>query len=163
MTNEFTLNIRVSLDATDRLCGLLERWLPDSGRQGTHVASPMHAQDADNVRALSPEPAGDMTEAPGTTQETAGQAGRYTELDVREAMHKARQRIEGEDYKDNTEGELYKKYHREMSRWFKRTAEVTGGADKPSALPPDKREAFIKECERVAVLDDGTIGVNPEF
>ena len=33
-----------------------------------------------------------------------------TEEDVRAAMHRTRTRIEGEDYKENTDGEKYQKY-----------------------------------------------------
>ena len=42
-----------------------------------------------------------------------------TAEDVRAAMHKTRQRIEGEDYKENTNGEAYKKYHKPLTAQFK--------------------------------------------
>lgn len=80
-----------------------------------------------------------------------------TEEDVRAAMHQTRLRIEGEDYKENTSGELYKKYHKALSTQFKSIATFLG-AEKPSLLPADKRQAFIDECAKLKVLDDGTIG-----
>lgn len=80
-----------------------------------------------------------------------------TEEDVRAAMHQTRLRIEGEDYKENTSGELYKKYHKELSTQFKQIAAFLG-AEKPSLLPADKRQAFIDECAKLKVLNDGTIG-----
>lgn len=80
-----------------------------------------------------------------------------TAEDVRAAMHKTRQRIEGEDYKENTNGDLYKKYHKPLTAQFKNIAALLG-ADKPSALPPDKIASFIEQCDELQVLKDGTIG-----
>ncbi len=80
-----------------------------------------------------------------------------TAEDVRAAMHKTRQRIEGEDYKENTDGEAYKKYHKALTTQFKNIAALLG-ADKPSALPTDKIESFIGQCDELQILEDGTIG-----
>ncbi len=80
-----------------------------------------------------------------------------TAEDVRAAMHKTRQRIEGEDYKENTNGDLYKKYHKPLTAQFKNIAALLG-ADKPSALPPDKIASFIEQCGELQILKDGTIG-----
>jgi outer membrane biosynthesis protein TonB len=80
-----------------------------------------------------------------------------TAEDVRAAMHKTRQRIEGEDYKENTNGEAYKKYHKPLTAQFKNIAALLG-ADKPSALPPDKIANFIEQCDGLQIMEDGTIG-----
>lgn len=85
-----------------------------------------------------------------------------TAEDVRAAMHKTRQRIEGEDYKENTNGDLYKKYHKPLTAQFKNIAALLG-ADKPSALPPDKIASFIEQCGELKILKDGTIGSNCPF
>lgn len=85
-----------------------------------------------------------------------------TAEDVRAAMHVTRQRIEGEDYKENTNGELYKKYHKPLTAQFKNIAALLG-ADKPSALPPDKIADFIKQCNGLQIMEDGTIGSNCPF
>lgn len=85
-----------------------------------------------------------------------------TAEDVRAAMHKTRQRIEGEDYKENTNGEAYKKYHKPLTAQFKNIAALFG-ADKPSALPPDKIANFIEQCNGLQVMEDGTIGSNCPF
>lgn len=82
-----------------------------------------------------------------------------TAEDVRAAMHATRQRIEGEDYKENTNGELYKKYHKPLTAQFKNIAALLG-ADKPSALPPDKIASFIEQCGELKILKDGTIGTD---
>lgn len=85
-----------------------------------------------------------------------------TAEDVRAAMHKTRQRIEGEDYKENTNGEAYKKYHKPLTAQFKNIAALLG-ADKPSALPSDKIADFIEQCNGLQVMEDGTIGSNCPF
>lgn len=85
-----------------------------------------------------------------------------TAEDVRAAMHATRQRIEGEDYKENTNGDLYKKYHKPLTAQFKNIAALLG-ADKPSALPSDKIADFIEQCNGLQVMEDGTIGSNRPF
>lgn len=85
-----------------------------------------------------------------------------TAEDVRAAMHVTRQRIEGEDYKENTNGEAYKKYHKPLAAQFKNIAALLG-AEKPSALPPDKIADFIEQCNGLQIMEDGTIGSNCPF
>lgn len=85
-----------------------------------------------------------------------------TAEDVRAAMHATRQRIEGKDYKENTNGDLYKKYHKPLTAQFKNIAALLG-AEKPSALPPDKIANFIEQCNGLQVMEDGTIGSNCQF
>lgn len=85
-----------------------------------------------------------------------------TAEDVRAAMHKTRQRIEGEDYKENTNGDLYKKYHKPLTAQFKNIAALLG-AEKPSALPPDKIASFMEQCDELRIMDDGTIGPKLPF
>lgn len=85
-----------------------------------------------------------------------------TAEDVRAAMHATRQRIEGEDYKENTNGDLYKKYHKPLTAQFKNIAALLS-AEKPSALPSDKIANFIEQCNGLQVMEDGTIGSNCPF
>ena len=69
-------------------------------------------------------------------------------------MDEARKRIEGEDYKTNTESEGRKKWHRALTGWFKNTAALLG-ADKPSELPDsESRRQFIELCAKVKVEND---------
>ena len=84
-----------------------------------------------------------------------------TEVDVREAMDRCRKRIEGEDYKENTSSEGYKKWHRQLTSWFKNTSAALG-AEKPSALPDhDSRAAFIEMCGDVTTEGDKLITIAP--
>lgn len=78
----------------------------------------------------------------------------YTEVDVRAAMDRTRKRIEGENYKEKTDSEGYKKWHRVLTEWFKNTAAMFG-AEKPSALPDsESRAKFIACCDAVQVKGD---------
>lgn len=95
-------------------------------------------------------------------EEAPQQAKVPTMEDMRSAMHRARQRIEGENYKEQPDSEGYKKYHKQMTAAFKNISALLG-ADKPSALPEDKRASFIGQCNEIIVKDDGTIGINIPF
>lgn len=100
------------------------------------------------------EPAAEEAPAEQSAAEAAEEKKEYTLEDVRAAMDRTRRRIEGEDFKENITGELYKKWHRTLSGWFKNTAAIHG-AEKPSALPDsDSRAAFIRECDEVIVEND---------
>ena len=84
------------------------------------------------------------------------QKATYTEEDVREAMHKCRCRIEGEDYKENTSSEGYTKYHKNLTAYFKNMS-ARLGYDRPSELPVELRKAFIDECADIIVGEDGLL------
>ena len=77
-------------------------------------------------------------------------------MDVRAAMERTRKRIEGEDYKENTSSEKYKKYHRQLTAEFKNIAAFLG-SEKPSALPTSElRRNFCNRCDEL-ILEDGQI------
>ena len=78
-------------------------------------------------------------------------------MDVREAMDRTRKRIEGENYKEQTDSEAYQKWHRTLSAFFRKTAALYG-SDKPSTLPDsESRAKFIACCDAVYVKDDELI------
>ena len=120
------------------------------------------ANEADaNGEQVAEQEAAPQDEGQAKAQAEAEQKP-LTAEDVRAAMHATRQRIEGEDYKDNTNGELYKKYHKPLTAQFKNIAALLG-ADKPSALPSDKIADFIEQCNGLQIMEDGTIGSNCPF
>lgn len=73
------------------------------------------------------------------------------EEDIRTAMHVARQRIEGEDYKDKPSDDL----HRAVTDVFKAIANDLSGQKKPSALSQEKRQAFIDATRTIQQGADG--------
>lgn len=100
----------------------------------------------------TPEPEPVQAPEPAKTEQ-AGQK-EYTEVDVRAAMDRTRRRIEGENYKEKTDSEGYKRWHRTLTGWFKNTAAMFG-AEKPSALPDsESRAKFIACCDAVTVKND---------
>lgn len=122
--------------------------------------------DANGEQVAEQEEAKAEEDAPQNEGQAKAQAEAeqksLTAEDVRAAMHKTRQRIEGEDYKENTNGEAYKKYHKPLTAQFKNIAALLG-AEKPSALPPDKIADFIEQCNGLQIMEDGTIGSNCPF
>lgn len=114
------------------------------------------AKTADEVKqSISEDPEPTDAELPAEDPTPARQetVKEYTEVDVREAMDRTRKRIEGKNYKEKTDSEGYKKWHRVLTAWFKNTAAVFG-AEKPSALPDsESRRKFIEACDAVYVKD----------
>lgn len=109
----------------------------------------------------SEEEAKTQAQAPTPTKEEA-KAETYAPEDVRAAIHKARLRIEGDDYMDNPDSELRKKYHSQVSKECLKIAQLLG-ADKPSKLKEEDRKAFIAAVNKLDVLEDGTLGQPKEF
>ena len=134
---------------------------PDGNEQQEEAAN---EADANGKQLAEQEDAKEEEAAPKDEGQAEAQAEQkpLTAEDVRAAMHATRQRIEGEDYKENTNGDLYKKYHKPLTAQFKNIAALLG-AEKPSALTPDKIADFIEQCNGLQVMEDGTIGSNCPF
>ena len=127
------------------------------------TAAPETAPASESEAAPETAPASESEAAPETAPAPVEEKPKeLTEEDVRAAMHRTRTRIEGEDYKENTDGEKYQKYHKQLTASFKNISALLG-ADKPSALPADKRESFIKQCDELIIDDDGTIQTKCPF
>ena len=126
----------------------------EADANGEQVAEQVAEQEDAKAEEMAPKDEGQA--------EAQAEQKPLTAEDVRAAMHKTRQRIEGEDYKENTNGDLYKKYHKPLTAQFKNIAALLG-AEKPSALPPDKIADFIEQCNGLQVMEDGTIGSNCPF
>lgn len=185
MKTDFSVNIQVNIGVTPEVVQLVTAILAKQPAQivapGTVVSNepqPEPQAAAKKTRkgkgeataeAPANDAAGDQPEPEAETPtdqpepqpepeaEAEAEANReLTEEDVREAMHKVRQRIEGENYKENTDSENYKKYHRVLTQTFKNISALLG-SDKPSTLPADKRADFISEINALVVNDKGEI------
>lgn len=150
----FKIEIAVNIGLTEELKAFLSMALRHEAQKRT----PKEQEKAEEPAVvINPEPA--EPEQPAPVE--APPVKELTEVDVREAMDRCRKRIEGEDYKENTQGEGYKKWHKALTGWFKNTAAALG-ADKPSALPNhESRAQFIKQCEEVVVTDSGLFAPAP--
>lgn len=156
---EISINLNVLFDLTARMAKTLTAL---AGRQpqpaAPAVALPEPAESdkpapASEKPAPAPEPVAPAPEpAPAPTP-----AKELTAQDVRDAIHRTRQRFEGEDYAQNTDSEAYKKYHRALNDIFKQSAMVLAGVTKPSLLPPDKIADFIADCEAITLDENGNL------
>ena len=171
---EININVRVQIGVTDTLCGLLSAFVnnaatgvaaqptpgvlvtADTATSGVIKHEKEYVQQvAEVVNQKTEAPAIEATPVPEPAPEAEKE---LTEVDVRAAMDRTRRRIEGENYKEDTSSEGYKKWHRALTGWFKTTAAIYG-ADKPSALPNhESRKGFIAECDQVQVKDDQLVG-----
>ena len=79
-----------------------------------------------------------------------------TAADLRKAMNDLRDRIEGEDYanKKNTDAKV-KALHRLVTSTLKNVAALFG-AEKPSEIVEDKRQAFMDEIALLELSSDGS-------
>ena len=152
---EININVRVQIGVTDQLCSLLSAFAKHVAPAAvpTPAPEPAHQEAPAPAEVEQPAPAGAPEQAApeAAEQQQPEQVKEFTEVDVRAAMDRTRRRIEGENYKEDTTGEGYKKWHRTLTGWFKSTAAIYG-ADKPSALPDhESRAKFIAECDAVYV------------
>ena len=143
------INVKVTIGMENALLGVLTK-LMNREAAPEAVPAPKPRKQAKQVEEM-PQP---NPEVENPQAEPAAQNKEYTEVDVRAAMHKTRQRIEGENYKEQPDSEGYKKWHKVLTTWFKNTAAFCG-AEKPSALPDsNSRYQFIRSCEGVKVVND---------
>ena len=163
------INVNVQIGVTKELFGLLSAF---QHRSAPAVAAapaeskPDEAAAPAEVEQPKPEPEAKKEEAAPKAEakkEEAPANKEYTEVDVRAAMERTRKRIEGDDYKENTNGEKYKKYHRQLTANFKNIAALLG-SEKPSALPSSElRETFCAQCDKLVIGEDGNITTNAPF
>lgn len=146
------INVNVQVGVTEELYSLLRNLLPEPAVQQQESKTDEASQPA---AVINPEPTPEpKKEEAASAKEEADKE--YTEVDVRAAMERTRKRIEGEDYKENTSSEKYKKYHRQLTAEFKNIAAFLG-SEKPSALPTSElRRNFCNRCDEL-ILEDGQI------
>lgn len=170
MKTDFSINVNVSIGVTPEVVALVTSILT---KQPGQIVVPGVVSDTKPEEAAAEAPATDapvdqqVEETPADQTEPQPEAEaetnrELTEEDVREAMHKVRQRIEGENYKENTDSENYKKYHRVLTQTFKNISALLG-SDKPSTLPADQRAAFINEINALVVNEKGEIAKPDAF
>ena len=144
------INVQVNVGLNDNVVTLLSALLNKGTAPATEAALRPRKSVAKPQAVEQPKPA----EQPAPTDAAPAAGKEYTEVDVRAAMDRTRKRIEGEDYKENTDSELYKKWHRRLTGWFKQTSAIFG-AEKPSALSDsESRYKFISCCDALNVEGD---------
>ncbi len=130
---------------------------PDAATEPEAVAIVVEAEPVAAVAEReAPAPAA-VTEAAAKAEASAREKARNLGVEIRQIIHRTRQRFEGEDYKENTGSEYYKKYHRACSEVLKQIARALGYA-KPSLIDdPSKVDQFAAECDALIIGEDGNI------
>lgn len=155
------INLTASADLVEAINRLAYGMRGAIGFEASTRTTENPSNECKNDKQPSEEEAKTKTQAPTPTKEEA-KAEIYAPEDVRAAIHKARLRIEGDDYMDNPDSELRKKYHSAVSKECLKVAQLLG-ADKPSKLKEEDRKAFIVAVNKLDVLEDGTLGQPKEF
>lgn len=164
------INVSVNIGVNQELYGLLSSLVSRPQVEAEAAALAPRKPKTSKPQAVAenkptPEPAKEEPtpepqpeSAPAAKTEPAPQPEKEcTVVDVREAMDRTRKRIEGENYKEQTDSEAYQKWHRTLSAFFRKTAALYG-SDKPSTLPDsESRAKFIACCDAVYVKDDELI------
>ena len=138
------------------------------------VAPVMVTEDAPQSEASQPasenpakpaKPAVDTVPAAvAEAQAAAEKKERKLSEEVRDIIHRTRQRFEGEDYLENAGSEHYKAYHRQLTARFKQIATLLGYNEKPTTIDtPEKVAEFAAQCDELYIGEDGKIAAKTPF
>lgn len=157
----FSLQVNVTLGVSKELGDILSKLSNLPPLRLRPVETPAQTEQPAPVEAAAPAAAEQKPAEPekAAPVEAAAPQKEYTTEDVRAAMDRARQRIEGENYKnEKTEGRV--KFHSALTERFKDYAGwivKKEGQEKPSQLPDSaSRGQFIAMCNNLALSEDGT-------
>lgn len=98
--------------------------------------------------------------APVAEEPKAEAPATVSDADMRAAVARCRERIEGADWEAKT-SDGYKLYHKKVTSAIKGIVGMCG-ADKIPSIPEDKRASFIQQVDELVVMD-GEIMPNPPF
>lgn len=124
------------------------------GETGDNGSDTNDTKDEAQAQTQEQQPQPPVDKAPASKFPTAA--------DLRKAMNDLRDRIEGEDYanKKNTDDKV-KALHRLVTSTLKNVAALFG-AEKPSEIVEDKRQAFMDEIALLELSSDGSKLEKPE-
>lgn len=184
------MNLRLTITLSDQLFALLENKLPNLGRRVQRsvekevkatarelsevtitvdpvkdAPQPEASQPASENPAKPAKPAVDTVPAAvAEAQAAAEKKERKLSEEVRDIIHRTRQRFEGEDYLENAGSEHYKAYHRQLTARFKQIASLLGYNEKPTTIDtPEKVAEFAAQCDELYIGEDGKIAAKTPF
>ena len=162
------LNVKVEIGATKELLDTLRglfALLPNHCPGGPMTVTATEILQAVKQKAQEPAKAEQAEQAdpePAAKTEAPKAPALPGSEECRKAMNSTRDKFEGEGWKDNTDSEGYKKYHKALTNWFKYLAGQCGAPDqKPSSLTADQRATFIHDVEHTILGEDGNFVVGP--
>ena len=178
MKTEHEITVRLLIDATPALCHMLgfltgalnlQRAAAANDRQTANVPEkpeivPEKPEIVPEKPEIIPEKPEIVPEKPEIVPEAPKDAEPKvpaipTATQVREAMERVRERIEGPGYADRQGDPKAKALHRALTAAFKNVS-ATFGAAKPSELEETKRAPFIEYLDCLRLKADGSIGVD---
>ena len=151
MKTEHEITVRLLIDATPALCHMLGFL---TGALNLQRAAAANVPEKPEIVPEKPEI---VPEAPKDAEPKVPAIPTATQ--VREAMERVRERIEGPGYADRQGDPKAKALHRALTAAFKNVS-ATFGAAKPSELEETKRAPFIEYLDRLRLKADGSIGVD---
>ncbi len=164
MKTEHEITVRLLIDATPALCHMLGFLTGALNLQRAAAANDRQTANVPEKPEIVPEKPEIVPEKPEIVPEAPKDAEPKvpaipTATQVREAMERARERIEGPGYADRQGDPKAKALHRALTAAFKNVS-ATFGAAKPSELEETKRAPFIEYLDRLRLKADGSIGVD---
>ena len=164
MKTEHEITVRLLIDATPALCHMLGFLTGALNLQRAAAANDRQTANVPEKPEIVPEKPEIVPEKPEIVPEAPKDAEPKvpaipTATQVREAMERVRERIEGPGYADRQGDPKAKALHRALTAAFKNVS-ATFGAAKPSELEETKRAPFIEYLDRLRLKADGSIGVN---
>lgn len=164
MKTEHEITVRLLIDATPALCHMLGFLTGALNLQRAAAANEGQTANVPEKPEIIPEKPEIVPEKPEIVPEAPKDAEPKvpaipTATQVREAMERVRERIEGPGYADRQGDPKAKALHRALTAAFKNVS-ATFGAAKPSELEETKRAPFIEYLDRLRLKADGSIGVD---
>lgn len=164
MKTEHEITVRLLIDATPALCHMLGFLTGALNLQRAAAANDRQTANVPEKPEIIPEKPEIVPEKPEIVPEAPKDAEPKvpaipTATQVREAMERVRERIEGPGYADRQGDPKAKALHRALTAAFKNVS-ATFGAAKPSELEETKRAPFIEYLDRLRLKADGSIGVD---
>lgn len=166
--NSFSINVQINVGITPALESLLTRLLQPSAKP-TVTAQPIAAVSQPKEAVKEEKP---VVEQPAAEQEAAAkpvvEQPEYGPEYIRRVIDRTRQRFEGENYKNDTASDLYKKYHRPLTAEFKKiamfiSANSENPTEKPTMLTGEDCKRFSDACDELIVGEDGNIVTKVPF
>lgn len=157
MKTEHEITVRLLIDATPALCHMLGFLTGALNLQRAAAANDRQTANVPEKPEIVPEKPEIVPEAPKDAEPKVPAIPTATQ--VREAMERVRERIEGPGYADRQGDPKAKALHRALTAAFKNVS-ATFGAAKPSELEETKRAPFIEYLDRLRLKADGSIGVD---
>ena len=164
MKTEHEITVRLLIDANPALCHMLGFLTGALNLQRAAAANDRQTANVPEKPEIVPEKPEIVPEKPEIVPEAPKDAEPKvpaipTATQVREAMERVRERIEGPGYADRQGDPKAKALHRALTAAFKNVS-ATFGAAKPSELEETKRAPFIEYLDRLRLKADGSIGVD---